>query len=279
MTENATTATRVATTTARIGTEERLIRSVSLQSHEDAQILHFLIGHVAVSAAVNDCGGTGAAKGSKPETCGACNGRCKVRSQQGFFIVEKTCGQCHGTGQIIKDKCKSCNGQGRVNKNKDIEVKMPAGVEDGSKIRLQGQGESGLRGGANGDLYIFVSIREHKFFRRQGNAIYCKVPIKFTVAALGGKIDIPTISGKKMQLKIPAGTQNSAKFRIKNEGMPTINSSLKGDMFVQTEIEIPVKLTAKEKKLLQELDAELEENPNATPETNSFFDRLKDIFS
>jgi molecular chaperone DnaJ len=232
----------------------------------------------SVAQSCDKCKGSGSADGSKPISCNVCAGHGKVRAQQGFFIVEKTCHNCDGTGEIVKDKCKGCSGSGRINKKKTLQIKIPAGVEDGSKIRLEGQGEAGVRGGNDGDLYIFVAIQYHKFFRREGNAIHCKVPIKFTTAALGGKVDMPTISGKKVELKIPAGTQSEAKFRLREHGMPVVNSRLKGDMFVQVVVEIPVKLTSKEKQLLQDLDSELENNPNATPETDSFFSKFKDIF-
>lgn len=226
----------------------------------------------------NVCNGTGAESGSKPEVCGTCNGAGKIRAQQGFFIVEKTCHTCNGTGEIISNPCKACHGAGRVNKEKKIKVKIPAGVEEGNKIRISGEGEAGVREGPAGDLYIFVSIKEHEFFHRQGSKIQCYVPISFAKAALGGKINVPTIAGSKVELKVPPGTQNNAKFRLRGEGMSMLNSSAKGDMFVEVKVEVPVKLTAKQKELLKELDQELEKNPANSPQMKSFFDNFKNIF-
>lgn len=226
----------------------------------------------------DSCKGSGAEAGSKPENCGTCNGSGKIRAQQGFFIVEKSCHQCSGTGEIIANPCKKCRGSGRVEKEKKIKVRIPAGVEEGNKIRISGEGEAGVRGAAPGDLYIFITIKQHDFFQRQGSKISCIVPISFTKAALGSKVNVPTISGGKVELKIPAGTQNNAKFRLRGEGMSMLNSSARGDMFVEVHIETPVKLTSKQKELLQELDAELEKSPAATPQTKKFFDKFKQIF-
>lgn len=220
------------------------------------------------------CDSTGSNSKAKPSICSSCNGSGRVRAQQGFFVVEQTCSNCRGTGQIIKDPCIKCHGSGRVNQNKKLKVKIPAGVDNGTRIRLEKEGEAGLRGSKPGDLYIFITIKKHRFFTREGSSIQCSIPIKFTTAALGGNIQIPTISGKKLELKIPAATQYGDKFRLKNEGMPMMNSSLKGDMYITTHIEIPEKLSNKQKSLLAELDTDLELSPSA----KTAFDKFKDFF-
>lgn len=227
----------------------------------------------------NKCDGSGSATNEKKSTCNSCAGSGKVRAQQGFFIVERTCGNCQGTGEVIKNPCKECGGQGRVNKNKTLAVKIPAGVEDGSRIRLSGEGEAGQRGGPAGDLYVFVSIRKHDFFVRKGDDIYFDVPIKFTTAALGGDVEIPTIDGTKARLKIPEGTQQGDPFRLKSKGMNIMNSGgRRGNMYVKVKIEIPVNLTKKEKDLLTELDG-LISNKKNSPDSDSFFKKMGDLFS
>ena len=203
------------------------------------------------ASSCGSCKGSGSTSNKSAESCSTCNGAGKVRMQQGFFIVEKTCYSCSGAGKIVTDPCKPCNGSGRSEKQKTLKVKIPAGIEEGNKIRLDGEGEIGLRKGQAGDLYIYVTIKEHDFFRRQGSAIYCTVPISFSTAALGDKIQIPTISGGKVELKIPSGTQNNSKFRLKNEGMTVIGSGYKGDMIAEIAIEVPIKLNDKQKELLK----------------------------
>ena len=225
------------------------------------------------------CEGYGSSASKTMDKCGTCHGSGRIRAQQGFFIVEQACAKCEGLGEIIKDPCNKCHGSGRYERKNKLKVNIPAGVDSGTRIRLEEQGEAGFRRGKAGDLYIFVNVEEHKFFVRQGSSINCTVPIKFTTAAIGGKILVPTISGSNVELKIPAGSQNKSKFRLKNEGMKIVNSSLKGDMFVAIDIEIPVKLTAKQKELLQELDQELENNPAATPNLENFLKKFKSFFS
>lgn len=220
------------------------------------------------------CDATGSAKKAGSVACSVCNGSGRVRAQQGFFVVEQTCSNCSGTGEVIKDPCSKCYGTGRFEKNKKLKVKIPEGIEDGTRIRLEKEGEAGFRGGAAGDLYIFVNIKEHKFFEREGSSIKCELPIKFTTAALGGKLQIPTISNDRLELKIPAGTQTSAKFRLKNQGMPIINSSLKGDMFISVQVEVPAKLNAKQKELIEQLD----ENLDLSPQAEGIFNKFKDFF-
>ena len=232
----------------------------------------------SVNQACDKCDGKGYAEGGKVETCSTWNGGGKVRAQQGFFIVEKPCGTCGGLGQIIKNPCNKCHGAGRYEKKKKLKVKIPPGVEDGTRIRLENEGEAGFRGGSPGDLYIFVNVQKHKFFERQGSTIHCTVPIKFTTAAIGGKVLVPTVQGGKVELSIPSGSQNNAKFRLKNKGMTMLNSSLKGDMIVAIDIEIPVKLTSKQKELIKELDTELESHPASTPNIEKFLKKFKSFF-
>ena len=199
--------------------------------------------------------------------------------QQGFFIVEKTCQSCNGAGKIISDPCRPCNGSGRAEKQKTLKVKIPSGIEEGNKIRLDGEGEVGARGAKSGDLYIYVTIKDHDFFRRQGSAIYCIIPASFSSAALGDKIQIPTISGGKVELKIPAGTQNNAKFRLKNEGMTSLGSGYKGDMIAEIAIEVPIKLNEKQKQLLKDLDKSFKESPASNPRISKFVNKFKGFFN
>ncbi len=201
------------------------------------------------------CNGLGSENGDKPSDCNTCQGSGKVRMQQGFFIVERTCGTCNGSGQIIKNPCKTCRGEGRVNKEKKLAVKIPAGVDDGNKIRLSGEGEAGSRGGPAGDLYVFVSIKKHGFFNRDGDDIYCEIPIKFTTAALGGSLEVPIIDDSKAKLQIPEGTQTGQQFRLKGKGMTVLSAGgRRGDMFIKVFIAVPKKLSAEEKSLLVKLD-------------------------
>lgn len=227
----------------------------------------------------DSCHGDGAEGGEKPVDCPTCRGSGKVRAQQGFFIVERTCGSCGGAGQIIKNPCKKCNGQGRVNKEKTLSVQIPAGVEDGNRIRLSGEGEAGVRGGGAGDLYVYISIRRNEFFARKGDDIHFDMPLKFTTAALGGNVEIPTIDGAKASLKIPEGCQSGDVLRLKSKGMSVINSGgRRGDMFVKVHIETPVKLSAKERELLVELDA-LMVRKGGNPKSEGFFKKVTDFFN
>ncbi|MDC0857394.1 molecular chaperone DnaJ [Rickettsiales bacterium] len=227
----------------------------------------------------SSCNGTGSSSNKAAESCSTCNGAGKVRMQQGFFIVEKTCPDCSGTGQIIPDPCRVCAGSGRSEKQKTLKVKLPSGIEEGNKIRLDREGEIGLRGSRAGDLYIYVSVKEHEFFRRQGNAVYCSIPVSFSSAALGDKIKIPTISGGKVELKIPGGTQNNAKFRLKNEGMTSLGSSFKGDMIAEVAIEVPVRLNEKQRQLLKELDQSFKDSPASNPKIDKFVKKFKGFFN
>lgn len=218
----------------------------------------------------SDCNGKGTSKGSKAETCPECNGSGSVRRKQGFFVMEVPCSKCSGSGEIIKNPCKTCGGKGNVNKSRTLSVKIPAGIQNGNRIRLSGEGEAGTRGGRAGDLYVVVSVRNHEFFQRSGNDIYCKMPVLVTTAILGGEIEVPIIDGSKAMLKIPEGTQPNSKFRLKNKGMEILNSKgRRGDMYVEVEIVIPKSLHVNEKDLVKKLDKTLQEK--AKKSSNGFF--------
>jgi molecular chaperone DnaJ len=227
---------------------------------------------VPSSVACDTCSGTGAKPGSAPKTCATCGGQGAVRSQSGFFTVERTCPTCQGRGQVISDPCTPCGGQGRVTKERTLSVNIPSGVEDGTRIRLANEGEAGLRGGPSGDLYIFLSVRPHEFFQRDGADLFCKVPVSMTTAAMGGEIEVPTIDGKKARVSIPEGTQTGKQFRLKNKGMPVLRSSQTGDMYIQVAVETPVNLTRRQRELLKEFEKEARNN---SPESEGFFARAR----
>ncbi|MCE9648113.1 MAG: molecular chaperone DnaJ [Parvibaculum sp.] len=231
---------------------------------------------VPSSVACDTCEGTGAEPGSKPVTCTTCNGMGKVRASQGFFTIERTCPTCHGRGQTIEKPCKVCHGAGRVEKERTLSVNIPAGVEDGTRIRLSGEGEAGMRGGPAGDLYIFLSLRPHPIFQRDGADLFCRVPISMTSASLGGEIEVPTLNGKRVKLKIPEGTQTGKQFRLKDKGMPVLNSREIGDLYIQTTVETPIKLSKKQKELLKEFEAASSKDTN--PESSGFFARVKEFW-
>ena len=227
---------------------------------------------VPSSVSCEICKGSGAKPGTAPKQCGTCGGAGVVRSQSGFFTVERACPTCQGRGQVIADPCNACGGQGRVTKERTLSVNIPVGVEDGTRIRLAGEGEAGLRGGATGDLYIFLSVRPHEFFQRDGADLYCKVPISMSTAALGGEIEVPTIDGKKARVNIPEGAQNGKQFRLKSKGMPVLRSTQSGDMYIQVAVETPVNLTRRQRELLSEFD---KESRNNSPESEGFFAKAK----
>ncbi len=232
-----------------------------------------------IPTSCSSCNGSGAQNGEHPVDCTNCKGSGKIRAQQGFFIVERACTTCAGTGQIIKNPCKPCNGQGRLNKEKTLSVKIPAGVEEGNRIRLSGEGEAGVRGGPSGDLYVYISIRKHQFFSRKGDDVHFEVPIKFTTAALGGSVEIPTIDGTKAKLQIVEGSQNGDQFRLKSKGMSVMNAGgRRGDMYVKINIETPIKLSKEERDLLQKLDI-LMQGKASNPKSDSFFKKVSDLFS
>jgi molecular chaperone DnaJ len=200
-----------------------------------------------------------------------------VRAQQGFFTVERSCNTCQGTGKVIKHPCKTCAGSGRVRKEKTLNASIPAGVEEGTRIRLAGEGEAGFRGGPPGDLYIFLSITPHKIFRRDGANIYCGVPIKFSIASLGGHIEVPTIDGGRVRVTVPEGTQTGHQFRLRGKGMSVLRSSAKGDMYIEVQVETPVNLNKKQKDLLREFD-KTEGGPSTSPQAESFFTKVKEFW-
>ncbi|WP_120498325.1 molecular chaperone DnaJ [Kiloniella sp. EL199] len=223
----------------------------------------------------DSCDGSGAAKGSSPVTCGTCKGNGRVRMQQGFFTVERTCHSCQGVGKVIENPCGNCHGSGRVEKEKTLQVNIPAGVEEGNRIRLAGEGEMGARGGTPGDLYIFLSIEPHRIFQREGADIYCRVPISMTQAALGGSVEVPTIDGGRAKVSIPDGTQSRQQFRLRNKGMSVLRSSSRGDMYVEVTVETPVNLTKHQKELLREFE---EESGDNSPLSSGFFKRVKEFW-
>ncbi len=231
---------------------------------------------VPTSVACDTCSGTGAKTGTKPATCPTCGGMGKVRASQGFFTIERTCPTCVGRGEVIDDPCPACSGAGRVTRERTLQVNIPAGVEDGTKVRLVGDGEAGLRGGPAGDLYIFLSITPHRFFQRDGADVFCKVPISMTTAALGGHIEVPTLEGTASRVKIPEGTESGRQFRLKGKGMPVLRSKVLGDLYIQVDVETPKSLTRRQRELLEEF--ERESRKETSPESAGFFARVKDFF-
>lgn len=228
--------------------------------------------NVPSSTSCDTCRGTGAEGGAEPTTCPTCSGMGKVRAQQGFFTVERTCPTCSGLGQIIKNPCRSCGGQGRVEKERALSVNIPAGVETGTRIRLAGEGEAGLRGGPSGDLYIFIDVKEHPIFQRDSTNLFCRVPVSMITAALGGEVEVPTIDGGRSRVKVPAGAQSGKQMRLRAKGMPALRGGGVGDMLIELAVETPVNLTARQKELLHEFEKLSEEN---NPEGSSFFSKVK----
>ena len=231
---------------------------------------------VPTSITCDVCTGSGAKPGTKPTTCATCQGSGRVRAAQGFFSIERTCPTCQGRGQTIADPCGKCHGQGRITEERSLSVNIPAGIEDGTRIRLSGEGEAGLRGGPAGDLYIFLSVKPHEFYQRDGADLYCSVPISMTTAALGGKFDVATLDSTKSRVSVPEGTQAGKQFRLKGKGMPVLRSSQIGDLYIQIQIETPQNLTKRQRELLREFD-ELSSKEN-NPESAGFFSRMKDFF-
>ncbi len=230
---------------------------------------------VPTAVACEACDGSGAEGGAQPTTCPTCSGMGKVRAQQGFFTVERTCPTCGGLGQIIKNPCKVCHGQGRVQKDRALSVNIPAGVETGTRIRLAGEGEAGMRGGPAGDLYIFIEVIKHDLFEREESNLFCRVPVSMSKAALGGDIEVPTIDGGRSRVKIPAGSQSGRQMRLRGKGMPALRGGAPGDMFIELAVETPVNLTAKQRELLREFEALSEDN---NPESKSFFSSVKNFW-
>ncbi|MCB1802090.1 MAG: molecular chaperone DnaJ, partial [Gammaproteobacteria bacterium] len=225
------------------------------------------------------CGGTGAKKGSSPKTCGTCQGAGQVRMQQGFFSVQQTCPTCRGRGTVIEDPCGTCRGQGRVQETKTLSVKVPPGVDNGDRIRLQGEGEAGDHGGPPGDLYVQVQVREHAIFTRDDSHLYCEVPIDFPTAALGGELEVPTLGGKVM-LKIPEGTQTGKMFRMRGKGVKPVRGGPQGDLICRVVVETPVKLTDHQRDLLNQLHKSLQGGGSKhSPNAHSWLDRVKSFFT
>jgi len=226
----------------------------------------------------DECDGSGAKKGTKPTTCTTCGGQGQVRMQQGFFSLQQTCPRCHGNGKMIADPCGKCKGQGRVEKNKTLSVKVPAGVDNGDRIRLSGEGEAGENGGPAGDLYVQISVREHKIFQRDASDLYCEVPIGLTTASLGGELDVPTLNGR-VKLKIPAETQTGKMFRLRGKGVKTVRGSSTGDLMCRVVLETPVNLTKQQKELLEQFDKSLKDDKNNhSPRASSWLSGVKKFF-
>jgi len=223
----------------------------------------------------DDCGGAGAKRGTKPKTCNTCGGSGEVRLTQGFFSIARTCHSCGGAGQVIAEPCPACHGQGRTEYEAAVKVRVPPGVDSGTRLRQQGDGEVGDSGGPAGDLIIVVTVREHPLFSRQDSEILCELPISFTQAALGGKVVVPTLDGK-VELAIPPGTQNGKTFRLRGKGVPHLSGQGRGDQHVVVTVEVPRHLTKKQKELLEQLAATMGEAQ--TPQSKSFFERVKEVF-
>lgn len=254
---------------AQRGSDLRFNLRVSLEEAYGG--LHKTIS-VPTAVACDVCRGTGAESGSEPVGCPTCGGIGKVRAQQGFFTVERTCPTCAGAGQIVKNPCRSCGGQGRLQKERSLAVNIPAGVETGTRIRLAGEGEAGLRGGPAGDLYIFIEVKDHAIFQRDAVHLFCRVPISIATAALGGEVEVPTIDGGKSRVKVTPGSQTGRQLRLRGKGMPALRGSGSGDMVIELAVETPVNLTARQREILQEFDTLASDN---NPEGSSFFAKVK----
>ena len=230
---------------------------------------------VDVAAQCDTCHGTGAKPGTSASSCRHCNGHGKVRAQQGFFMVERTCPHCHGRGEVIDEPCRDCYGEGRVGKRKSLNVTIPTGVDEGTRIRLQGEGEAGARGAPPGDLYIFLHVKRHAIFEREGTTLFCNVPISFTKAALGGNIEVPGLDGSTHDIRIPAGIQSGKQIRQRGAGMPVLQGRGSGDMVVQIDVETPTKLSAKQREILEQFRET--ETGEECPQSAGFFTRIKDM--
>lgn len=255
------------------GSDLRYNLEISL---EDAYAGKTVDIRVPTSSACETCSGSGAKPGTSPVTCSTCQGSGRIRVAQGFFTLERTCVACQGRGTVVVDACNTCGGAGRVAKERDLSVNIPAGIEDGTRIRLAGEGEAGTMGAAPGDLYIFLSISPHDFFQRDGADLHCRVPISMARAALGGTVEVPSIDGEKSRVKIPEGTQTGGQFRLRGKGMPIMRTPNKGDMYIQVVVETPRNLTRRQRELLTEFeDSSSTENH---PESHGFFSRAKEFF-
>ena len=228
------------------------------------------------SVSCETCVGSGAKSGSRPKKCATCAGHGRVRAQQGFFAIERTCPACSGRGEVIDNPCDACAGSGRVTRERSLSVNVPAGVEDGTRIRLPGEGEAGLRGGPTGDLYIFLALKPHPFFQRDGADLFCQVPISMVQASLGGDFSVHTVDGGEQKVKVPEGTQSGKQFKLKGKGMPILRSRERGDLYIQANVETPQNLTRRQRELLTEFDAE--SSTKTHPESAGFFARMKEFF-
>jgi molecular chaperone DnaJ len=222
------------------------------------------------------CAGSGAKPGTKPKICGTCSGQGTVRMQQGFFSIQQTCPTCHGRGKVIADPCSACDGAGRLKKSRTLEVKIPAGIDDGMRIRLSGNGEPGVNGGPPGDLYVEIKVKEHSVFQREGDDLHCEIPISFVTAALGGKIQVPTLHGRA-EIELPEGTQSGKTFRLRGKGIKGYHSSYPGDLYAHVSLETPVRLSDRQKKLLREFETTLQD-PKHSPQSKGWMDKVKDFF-
>jgi molecular chaperone DnaJ len=268
------------------GGRQSAMRGADLQYNMDITLDDAFKGKdITIKIPIQDvcsaCDGTGAEGKAKPETCPTCKGAGRIRAQQGFFTIERTCSTCNGEGQIIKNPCKACAGSGRVRKEKTLKVTIPAGIESGRRIRLSGEGEAGYRGGPSGDLYVMVTVKAHKMFEREGANLYCRVPIPMTTATLGGEIEVPTISGGRTKVKVPPGTQTGQQFRLKGQGMSVMRSDARGDLYIEIFVEIPVNLNSKQKDLFKKLAEDLEQDKNAkhSPESSGFIKKMKELWN
>lgn len=228
--------------------------------------------NVPATVSCEGCNGSGAEGGSEPATCSTCSGMGKVRAQQGFFTVERACPTCSGSGQVIQNPCGKCHGAGRVERDRSLAVNIPSGVETGTRIRLAGEGEAGMRGGPQGDLYIFIEVDDHPIFEREGVNLFCRIPVSMTSAVLSGDIEVPTIDGGRSRVKIPAGSQSGHRMRLRSKGMPAIRGAGTGDMYIELQVETPVNLTSRQKELLREFEELSQDN---SPESRSFFKKVK----
>lgn len=252
------------------GADLRYNMEVTLEEAHDGKSAEI---SVPTAVSCEDCSGSGAKAGSSPKTCNMCGGAGRVRASQGFFSVERTCPECQGRGEVISDPCRSCSGQGRVTRERTLNVDIPAGIDDGVRIRLSGEGEAGARGGPSGDLYIFINIRPHEFFQRDGADLFCKIPVSMATAALGGQFEVATLDGSKSRVKVPEGTQTGKQFRLRGKGMPIMRSADQGDLYIQVVTETPQKLSKRQRELLEEFEQiSSEEN---SPESTGFFTRMK----
>ena len=263
------------TNTKEHGTDLRYDMEVSLEEIFSGKKI---IIHVPTKIKCETCNGNGYEAGSKPETCPTCKGHGAVRASQGFFTIQQTCPDCRGEGQVIKNPCNSCSGTGRVDKKKSLSVEIPAGVEDGTRIRLSGEGEAGYQGGPSGDLYIFIKEKPHSIFKRDVEDLYCKAPIPMIDATIGGSIEVPTLDGSVVKVKIPSGTQSGSNFRLSNKGLPRFRQRGNGDLYLEAFVETPVNLSSSQKDLLKKFDSE-KNKKTTSPQSEGFFNRLKDLWN